>query len=321
MNLGREMRLVLMLAASCVPLFAQHLFAQDEQPVTTLKIGTRIVAVNAVVLDANGQQVRDMNKEDFELKQDGKPIEIRYFSEDSDLPLTLGLLVDTSGSQKTFIEDEIRASDLFFHAMLRRPTDRALLVQFDTEVLLRQSMTSSATALENTLRYLDMPRGPTMDSTRNGTQLYDAIVKTSTTWLGREPGRRAMVLLTDGVDTTSRATLEQAITAAQKADVAVYSVQYSAVGEFGRSTQNREWAQGLKVLQDISSATGGRVFMVTTTMKLRDIFEEIERDMRLQYQMGYTPPESKPGEYHKIELKVAGKKMTIHARKGYYTPE
>ena len=292
-----------------------------QEPVTTLKIGTRIVAVNAVVLDANGQQVRDLTKEDFELKQDGKPIEIRYFSEDSDLPLTLGLLVDTSGSQKTFLEDEIRASDVFFQAMLRRPTDRALLVQFDTEVLLRQAMTASANALENTLRYLDMPRGPTMDSTRNGTLLYDAIVKTSNAWLGREPGRRAMVVLTDGVDTTSKATLEQAITAAQKADVAVYSVQYSAVGEFGRSTLTREWAQGLRVLQEISSATGGRVFMVTTTMKLRDIFEEIERDMRLQYQLGYTPPESKPGEYHKIELKAGGKKMTVHARKGYYTPE
>ena len=315
MSVGREMRLVVMLLACCAPLLAQ------DQPVTTLKIGTRIVAVNAVVLDANGQQVRDLTKEDFELKQDGKPIDIRYFSEESDLPLTLGLLVDTSGSQKTFLEDEIKASDLFFPAMLRRPTDRALLVQFDTEVLLRQSMTPSANALENSLRYLDMPRGPTMDATRNGTLLYDAIVKTSTAWLGREPGRRAMVLLTDGVDTTSRATLEQAVTAAQKADVAVYSVQYSAVGEFGRSTLNREWAQGLKVLQEISSATGGRVFMVTTTMKLRDIFEEIERDMRLQYQIGYTPPESKPGEYHKIELKASGRKMTVHARKGYYTPE
>lgn len=317
MNIRREVRPLLLLLAFCAPLCAQ----EAQQPLTTLKIGTRIVAVNAVVLDGNGQQVRDLTKEDFVLKQDGRPVDLRYFSEDMDLPLTLGLLVDTSGSQKSFLEDEIRASDLFFHAMLRRPTDRALLVQFDTEVLLRQGMTAAANALENSLRYLDMPRGPTMDSTRNGTELYDAVVKTSTSWLGREPGRRAMVLLTDGVDTTSRATLQQAITAAQKADVVVYSVLYSAVGEFGRSARNTEWALGKSVLEDISSATGGRVFTVTSTMRLQDIFQQIEADMRLQYQIGYSPPESKPGEYHKIELKATGKKMTVHARKGYYTPE
>jgi Ca-activated chloride channel family protein len=307
------MRFVLM-AILCVGAAAQ-------EPVTTLKIGTRLVAVNAVVLDEHGQQVRDLTKADFVLKQDGKPVELRYFSEDMDLPLTLGLLVDTSGSQKTFLEDEIRASDLFFHEMLRRPTDRALLVQFDTAVLLRQPMTASAETLENRLHSLDMPRGANMDATRNGTQLYDAIERTSERWLGREPGRRAMVLLTDGVDTTSGATLTQAIAAAQKADVAVYSVLYSAVGEFGYASSNREWAHGREVLNDISSATGGRVFLVTSKIRLQDIFEEIESDMRLQYQLGYSPPESKAGQYHKIELKVAGKKMTVHARKGYYTPE
>ena len=120
-----------------------------------------------------------------------------------------------------------------------------------------------------------------MDATRNGTLLYDAIVKTSYTWLGREPGRRAMVLLTDGVDVGSNAALAQAITAAQKADVVVYSVLYSAVGEFGRSARNPEWARGNGVLQEISSATGGRVFTVTSAMTLRDIYESIEADMRL----------------------------------------
>jgi Ca-activated chloride channel family protein len=184
---------------------------QPGQPVTTLKLSTRVVAVNAVVLDAQGQQVRDLAKDDFQLKQDGKPVEIRYFSEDQDLPLTLGLLVDTSGSQTTFLEDEIHASKVFFEEMLRRPTDRALLVQFDTEVLLRQPMTAAANALEGSLMYLDMPRGASMNATRNGTLLYDAIVTTSDTWLGREPGRRAMILLTDGGDNGSKASLEQAI--------------------------------------------------------------------------------------------------------------
>ena len=292
---------------------------QSDQPVTTLKLGTRVVAVNAVVLDGQGQQVRELTKQDFQLKQDGKPVEIRYFSEDQDLPLTLGLLVDTSGSQVPFLEDEIRASKVFFEAMLRRPTDRALLVQFDTEILLRQPMTAAEQTLENSLMYLDMPRGANLNATRNGTLLYDSIAKTSDQWLGREPGRRAMILLTDGGDNGSRASLEQAVAAAQRADVVVYSILYSAFAEFGHNRP--EWARGMNALTEISSATGGRVFTVTSSMHLRDIYAEIERDMRLQYQIGYTPPESKPGQYHKIELKVDGKKITVHARKGYYSPE
>ena len=305
-----------LLAGSAV---AQQPTEQPAQPMTTLKLASRVVAVNAVVLDGQGQPVRELAKEAFQLKQDGKPVEIRYFSEDQDLPLTLGLLVDTSGSQVTFLEDEIRASKLFFEAMLRRPTDRALLVQFDTETLLRQPMTAAAQTLENSLMYLDMPRGASMNATRNGTLLYDSIVRTSDTWLGREPGRRAMILLTDGGDNGSAASLDQAVAAAQRADVVVYSILYSAFAEFGHTKP--EWARGMNALTNISTATGGRVFTVTSTLRLRDIYEEIERDMRLQYQIGYVPPESKPGQYHKIELKVEGRKMSVHARKGYYSPE
>ena len=310
------------LAGTALTTLIVALCLAQDQPVPTLKLNTRVVAVNAVVLDAAGQPVRGLAKEDFQLKQDGASVDIRYFSEDQDLPLTLGLLVDTSGSQKIFLEDEIHASDLFFQAMLRRPTDRALLVQFDTEVLLRQPMTAAAQTLENSLRFLDMPRyGASMDATRNGTLLYDAIVRCSQSWLGREPGRRAMVLLTDGVDEGSRTSLDQAIAAAQKADVVVYSILYSSVMQFGRSAQNPEWARGQNVLNQISSTTGGRVFTVSTTLPLRDIFDAIEADMRLQYQIGYTPPDSQPGQYHKIDLKSDGRKMTVHARKGYYTPE
>jgi Ca-activated chloride channel homolog len=302
-----------------LPTAAQQPNPQPDQPMATLKLGARVVAVNAVVLDERGQPVRELAKEAFQLKQDGKRVEIRYFSEDQDLPLTLGLLVDTSGSQVEFIEDEIHASKVFFEQMLRRPTDRALLVQFDTETLLRQPMTAAAQTLENSLMNLDMPRGASMNATRNGTLLFDSIVKTSDQWLGREPGRRAMILLTDGGDNGSNASLEQAIAAAQRADVVVYSILYSAFAEFGKNRP--EWAKGMNALTNISTATGGRVFTVTETMRLRDIYSEIEKDMRLQYQIGYTPPESKPGQYHKIELKVDGKKMSVHARKGYYAPQ
>ena len=306
-------------------------WAQDAQaPMATLKLGTRVVAVAAVVLDGSGAPVRGLSKEGFVLKQDGKEQSIRYFSEDMDLPLTLALLVDTSGSQQAFIEDETRASEAFFKAMLRRPGDRAVLVQFDAGLLQPVPMTSSVGTLENALSYLSLPHGSSMAAGRSGTLLYDAIVAASRAALGKELGRRALVILTDGVDNGSRATLEEAIAAAQRADAVVYSVlysmeegsQYPRMGGPRRAGSGAGQVSGSVVLREISSATGGRVFEVSRAMPLASIYESIEEDLRLQYQIGYTPPASGPGAYHKIELKVqGGKKMTVEARKGFYSPQ
>ena len=305
---------------------------EPQEPLATLKLGTRVVAVAAVVLDSSGVPVRGLPKEDFVLKQDGKEQPIRYFSEDMDLPLTLALMVDTSGSQQAFIEDETRASEVFFKAMLRRLEDRAVLIQFDAGLQQPVPMTSSVQTLENALSYLSLPHGGSIGAGRGGTLLYDAIVAASHAALGKERGRRALVILTDGVDNGSRATLEQAIAAAQRADVVVYSVLYSMEegSQYPRMSGPRRpgvgsgvgQVSGSMVLKQISSATGGRVFDVSRTTPLASIYESIEEDLRLQYQIGYTPPESAPGAYHKIELKVQGpKKMTVEARKGFYSPQ
>ncbi len=304
-------------------------WAQEAQePMATLKIGTRVVAVAAVVLDGSGAPVRGLGKEEFVLKQDGKEQPIRYFSEDMDLPLTLALLVDTSGSQQAFIEDETRASEVFFRAMLRRPEDRAVLIQFDAGLQQPVPLTSSVQTLENALSYLSLPHGASMAAGRGGTLLYDAVVAASHAVLGKERGRRALVILTDGVDNGSRSTLESAIAAAQRADVVVYSVLYSMEegSQYPRMGGPRRpqvgQVSGSSVLKQISSATGGRVFDVSRATPLASIYESIEEDLRLQYQIGYTPPESAPGAYHKVELKVQGaKKMTVEARKGFYSPQ
>ncbi len=311
-------------AAACAGDGAAQEPQTAQEPLPTLKLSTRVVAVAAVVLDSSGAPVRGLTRQDFVLKQDGKEQEIRYFSEDTDLPLTLALMVDTSGSQQAFLEDETRASEVFFKAMLRRPADRAVLVQFDTIIQQPVGMTSSVQTLENALSYLTLPHGASMAAGRGGTRLYDAIDAASKAVLGRERGRRAMVILTDGVDVGSRTTLEQAITSAQKADVVVYSVLYSMEegSQFPRMGPARGLPVGSTVLKEISAATGGRVFDVSKSMPLATIYEMIEEDMRLQYQIGYTPPEAKPGSYHKIELKVVGgKKMSVRARRGFYTPE
>ena len=293
-----------------------------QEPVTTLRLATRVVSVSAVVLDSRGLPLRDLPKEDFALKQDGKPQEIRYFSEDSDLPLTLSLLVDTSGSEKAYLQEEVLDSEVFFKAMMRRPTDRSALYQFDVEARKVQGLTPSVQTLINSLNFLTIPRGATMDATRGGTKLYDAVVAAALASEGRDRGRRALVLLTDGEDVGSRATLDQAIAAAQRADVVVYAVLIGAP-EPSRSHASAPMSRGSDVLRNISSATGGRLFTLANEMNLKDAFELIEEDLRLQYQIGYTPPESKAGSYHKIELKVQGApgKVTIQARRGFYTPE
>ena len=305
---------------------AQEPAPVPQEPVQTLKISTRIVGVSAVVLDNRGEPVKGLTKDDFVLKQDGAEQEIRYFSQDSDLPLTLALMVDTSTSQKMFIEDETEASEKFFRVMLTRPTDRAALVQFDYNVLQLQGMTNQPQTLKNSLGFLSMPHPGPGGAPRSGggTLLYDAIVATAQIELGKERGRRAMVILTDGEDHGSRYDLKDAIAAAQRADIVVYSVYYSGEG-FMSGMSRRPAAlgsvDGHQILSEISNATGGHVFTVDQKMPLDLIFTQIADDMRLQYQIGYTPPDSIPGSYHKIELKPKAKHLTVQARVGYYTPK
>ena len=304
---------------------AQEPTPGPQEPLQTLKISTRIVSVSAVVLDNRGEPIKGLTKDDFILKQDGAEQEIRYFSQDSDLPLTLALMVDTSTSQKMFIEDEIEASEKFFRVMLTRPADRAALVQFDYNVLQLQAMTNQPQTLKNSLGFLSMPHtgpgGPPRGG--GGTLLYDAVLATAQIELGGERGRRAMVILTDGEDHGSRYSLEQAVAAAQRADIIVYSILYSgetfASGMRHGPEPNR--IDGRKVLDTLSNATGGHVFTVSRTTPLDLIYSQIADDMRLQYQIGYNPPDATPGSYHKLELKPRAKHLTVQARVGFYTPK
>ena len=332
----REIILASLLGALAPVVRAQEPPQQPEGPVTTLKLTTNLVAVQAVVLDNRGEPVRGLSKDDFALRQDGKPQEIRYFSQDSTLPLTLALMVDTSSSQRVFLEDEVRASERFFRVMLTRPSDRALLVQFDTGVFERQPLTPQVQTLENALNFLTLPHPPDPNA-RGGTLLYDAVIATAGKFLSAERGRRALVLLTDGEDNGSRATLEQAIAAAQRADVVVYSILFSAAesgygpprtgylsGHPPPSSQHGYGHEfdpltGREALTKLSEATGGHVFTIGPKFPLDLAYVQIADAMRLEYQIGYTPPESKPGEYHKIELKTDQKHVNVQARQGYYS--
>ena len=195
---------------------------QAQQPVTTLKVVTRLVAISAVVKTKDGQAQEGLTKDDFILKQDGKEVPIHYFSKGSEVPLSFALMVDTSGSQETFIGDESLASDVFFETMLGRPGDRAMLVQFDTTVLQLKSMTNSASALHFALSRMNQRA-----AAKGGTLLYDAVYAVAKDALAKETGRKAMVILSDGGDNGSRRSLAEAIEQAQRADVQVYSILYS----------------------------------------------------------------------------------------------
>jgi Ca-activated chloride channel family protein len=280
----------------------------DDTP--TIRVDSTLVAVSAVVRDKSGQPVPNLTRNDFLLKQDGKLQPITYFSQGSSLPLTLALLVDTSGSQRAFIADEIAAGQSFFPALMTRPDDRAVLVQFDSVILQLARITSSVTTLEHALAYLRQSHDDYQNARRSnaGTLLYDAIVAVSHIELGNQLGRRAMVILTDGGDNGSHFDKKAAIKEAQRADIMVYTIYYSNGGgdESG--------------LKDISRQTGGREFTVGPSLSLQQIYASIASDLRLQYELGYHPPDPRPDKYHKIDLRSTNKDLAVQARDGYFTP-
>ena len=225
-----------------------------------------------MVKNKEGQPQENLAKEDFLLKQDGKEVPIRYFSQGSEVPLSFALMVDTSGSQQTFVGDESLASDVFFDSMLGRPEDRATLVEFSSTVTQLRTMTNSANALHLALSHLSAPA-----TGATGTLLYDGIYVVAKNILARETGRKAMVILSDGGDNGSRHTLAEAIEQAQRADVQVYAIQYSMFASLtgGNTGKAPVSDPGLAALQKLAESTGGRVFTVSHRLGLRDVFAQI----------------------------------------------
>jgi Ca-activated chloride channel family protein len=294
-------------------------------PTTTLSVQVRVVAIDAVVRDASGNPVQHLTPDAFRLREDGKPVAFRYFSQDDNLPLTVGLMVDTSGSQREFFSDEALAADIFLRNALTHPEDRAFIAIFDSSVQLLQPMTPHLSELHKGLRLLDYHTDPMFSVNGGGTLLFDAIVKASSDLIvqptpNHEPGRRALVVLTDGDDNGSRATREEAIRQAQLNDVAVYSVLYTNEDpHYPKVSALRP--SGIAVMRDISHATGGRDFLVGKGTSIADIFSAIAEDLRNQYRIGITPTPSKPGKYHSLDLKPTDKSLTVQARTGYYAPK
>lgn len=292
--------------------------AEAPQETATLRVNARTVEIAAVVRDREGNGQNGLGRDDFLLKVDGRDQAIQHFSVASDLPLTLVLIVDVSGSQRTFIGDEWRASDVFFQTMLARPQDRAALVQVDARIHTLATLTNAPSRLHLALTQLgDNP------TTAVRTVLNDAVYLVSKVMLSREKGRKAIVLLTDGGDNGSRATVEQAIEEAQRWNVPVYAIDYSAWTPDGtvmsfRNLQTQH-DPGADLLQKVATKTGGRVYTVSSHLPLKAIYEQIGNDLRTQYEVGFSPAAGlQPNGFHKLELRTKDKKLAVQARAGFF---
>lgn len=286
---------------------------QDEP---TLSVNVNVVNILATVRTKKGAIVRNLTKEDFSVAENGRPQTIRYFSRETDLPLTLGLMVDTSMSQRRVMAAERGASSRFLEAILR-PKDRVFVMQFDMAVQLKQEPTSSFKALDDALGYVDTPTRHELEGqVGGGTLLYDAIVTASRDIMQSQTGRKALVLLTDGVDTGSEARIGDAIDAAQRADTLVYSILFSDSDAYPFALVGPD---GSRVLTRISRETGGGYFEVTKSHSLDQSFARIQDELRSEYSIGYVSDEPvRISEFRKLQVATKEKGLVVQARDRYW---
>ncbi len=363
----RGRKLGLLASTALLLLAGTPLLSQQQGP--TISVNVKLVTMFATVRDKHGALIRNVAKDDFALQQDGHPQTITYFAQDSDLPLTLGLLVDTSMSQRRVLDQERDASHAFIDHLLREDKDKAFVIHFDREVELLQDLTSSRQKLEASLDLLGRPQfsqasngGSSGSDPGNGgsgggsgghgshggygggggTLLYDAVFLASDELMKKQQGRKAIVVLTDGVDRGSKETLRDAIETAQRADTLVYSILFADKEGYGNSGGyggghmggmggggtggggHRHYPQesrpdGKKILEQLSKETGGRFFEVTKKEPIDQIYAEIDEELRNQYALGYTPDKADADAgYHKIELSVKQRDAVVQTRDGFY---
>jgi VWFA-related protein len=287
-------------------------WAQDA----TFSTDVKVVSLLATVRDKQGQVVKDLNRDDFLLQEDGTPQTIRYFRRESDLPLTLGLLVDTSRSQITVLNRERKASSTFLNKMLRPEVDKAFVVSFDEQVKVLKGLTSSKKELGSALRSLRIP--PIA-----ATLIYQAVRQTSEDFMMKLRGRKALILLTDGNAYLDPTTIDPAIESAQRADTLIYGVRFFGYHQtYPGVLDMRQVAaaeNGKNVLLRMAAETGGEEYEVTRDHPIEKVFQEIEEALRNLYSIGYTPNRiGASGTYHKVNLTVSDRNLTVRTRDGYY---
>jgi VWFA-related protein len=291
------------------------LLSAQEEP--TFKTEIKVVSVLASVRNKKGAFIRDLGKDDFTVLENGRPQAIRYFSRETDLPLTLGLMIDTSMSQKRVMEAERIASYSFLERVLREKQDQVFIMQFDLSPIMRQELTSSFLKLSEALQRVDTPNMNDLRSqTGGGTMLYDAMFKASREIMQKPAGRKALIVLSDGVDTGSEATIGDAIEAAQKADTLIYSILFSDEGYYGIFSGGDG---GKNALMRMSRETGGSFFEVSKKQSLDDIYSQLQEELRSQYNIGYVSDQPVSiSEFRKIQVSTHQKGLAVQSRNRYW---
>jgi len=283
--------------------------ATPQDSGTTIRLDVSRVNLLFTISDKKGRFVTDLGKDDLEIVENKKPQTITEFTAETNLPLRLGILIDTSNSIRDRFRFQQEAASAFINSVVRRGQDKAIVVSFDTAAELVADLTDDTKVLEAAVRGL-RPGG--------GTALYDAIYFACKEKMMLDQPlykfRRAMVVLSDGDDNQSRFTRDQALEMAQKADVVIYTISTNIT---------RIPTDGDKIMKYFAAETGGQSFFPFKASELNQSFENIANELRHQYNVFYRPdPLKTDGLFHPIDVRVKGhKEFVVHARKGYYAPK
>ena len=305
--------------------------SQDEQtPTTTLRVNVNLVSLYFSVRDKHNGLVSTLTKDDCTVLEDKTPQKLKSFVAEADQPLTLGILLDTSGSQENVLPLEQQTGSAFLKRILRSK-DEAFLVSFDVDVDLLSDYSSNPSQLARAMNKAEINtaggngaagvpgigQGPVPQGAPKGTLLYDAVYLAANDKFRSENGRKAMILLTDGGDQGSRKRLADAIEAAQKANAIVYVLLIADRGFYGGSGFGYN---GPSEMKRLAEQTGGRMIDVGNNgKKMEAAFQQIEDELRTQYVVSYTPTNPKlDSTYRKLDIECKGDGLKVQSRKGYY---
>jgi len=310
------------LAAVVAASLAVPALPQEPPQGGTIKSQVNLVNIFATVRDKNKKIVSDLKQEDFSLAEDNQSQKIAFFSKESTLPITLAMLLDTSGSEQFMIGSIQEAGSRFLDRVLRKG-DEALVMSFDTDADLLSDFTDDRALLDRAVHRarVNVPGGgmiagnpgPIGNQNTPGTVLYDAIYLACSEKLNTEAGRKAIIIVTDAQDEGSRVRIEEAIESAQRTDTVIHILLVA----------DRHYGGGnLSAARKLSDETGGRVIVVSSEKKLAEAFDEISEELRSQYTLGYYPTNNaRDGKFRKIKVETANHDLRVLARKGYYAPK
>ncbi len=305
-------------AALVVWMMAQPAMPQEPaQQAPVIKTEVSLVNLFATVRDKKKHIITGLKKEDFRVFENDQEQKVAFFSSEKTLPVTLGLLIDTSGSEQNRLGAEQEAASRFLNQVLRKG-DEAMVVSFDLDVDLLSDFTDDHAQLQRAIHHAQInAAGPmvtpgTLPSGPNGTHFYDAIWVACGEKLATEAGRKALVIITDAEDFGSKVRVEEAIEAAERTNTVVHILLVHDPGYGWRPD----------VAKRIADQTGGRVIEVSSEKHLQEAFDQIAEELRSEYMIGYYPANAtRDGTFRKIKLETTDRELKVLTRKGYYAPK